>query len=118
MRVKYFKSSEFDCKCGCGLNNIDRDLVQKLDMARNLAGIPFMINSACRCKNHNENVGGSSSSSHISGYAVDIRVRFSSERHKILVALLGVGFNRVGIYKKFIHVDVDYTKQSNVVWYV
>jgi len=115
--VKYFKKSEFTCKCGCGLNNIDYSLVQKLDFARELAGIPFVLHSACRCPKHNKDVGGSVTSSHLRGYAVDIDVIDSYHRFKILVALLGVGFNRLGIYSNFIHADIDLDKSQNVIWY-
>lgn len=33
-KVKFFKENEFACKCGCGFNNINPQLVLALDMAR------------------------------------------------------------------------------------
>lgn len=57
-KVKHFKESEFTCNCGCGLNNINDVVVQMLDTARELAQVPFKINSACRCEKHNKMVGG------------------------------------------------------------
>ena len=116
-KIKHFNKNEFACKCSCGLNCIDRELVEKLDFAREIAGVPFVINSACRCLKHNKEVGGVSDSSHLKGVAVDIAIKNSSHRFKVLVALLGAGFNRIGIYRNFIHVDIDEEKISSVVWY-
>jgi hypothetical protein len=40
----------------------------------------------------------------------------SSDRYKLLCALIEVGFNRIGVAKSFIHVDVDKNKSKNVIW--
>ena len=52
----------------------------------------------------------------VKGLAVDIVVRNSGQRYKILMGLIGAGFNRFGIGENFLHVDKDETKSSNVVW--
>jgi zinc D-Ala-D-Ala carboxypeptidase len=89
-----------------------------LDAARTLAGIPFHINSGYRCVKHNadKQVGGSPTSSHLIGVAVDLRCELSSERFIILYALLDAGFKRIGIGGSFIHVDLDLMKPQNVIW--
>lgn len=115
--VRYFNRNEFECKCGCGLMCIDYELVKKLDFAREVAGVPFVINSACRCFEHNKEIGGLVNSSHLRGYAVDIAVSNSKDRFRILVALLSSGFNRFGVYRDFIHCDIDLDKPQNVIWY-
>jgi len=115
--IHNFKKDEFDCKCNCGKNNIDDELITMLNEARILADVSFVVNSACRCDEHNHNVGGSKTSSHPKGFAVDIKVTSSINRMKILTALLKVGFKRIGIYKNFIHVDNDKSKPLNVIWY-
>ena len=115
--IQNFKKDEFDCKCGCGLNNIDKDLVLLLDMARDESDTPFIINSATRCLKHNEDEKGSSNSSHLYGLAVDIRVSSSTQRYLILTTLVKLGFKRIGVYKNFIHCDVDMRKSQNVIWY-
>lgn len=116
--MKYFKPSEFACNC-CKQENIDEKLVAKLDLARELAGIPFKINSAYRCPKHNANVGGVKDSSHVGGYAVDVAVPncSSSARYKMVTAFLVSGFTRIGIYNSFIHVDIDPNKPEKVIWY-
>ena len=87
-----------------------------LDEARLLAACPFIITSGLRCKAHNKASGGSASSSHLNGTAVDIATRNSQERHDVLSGLWAAGFARIGIANSFIHVDVDQTKPVGVVW--
>ena len=58
--LRHFSPVEFRCKCGCGagMEKMDADLLQMLDEARDLAGIPFPLSSAYRCARHNKAVGG------------------------------------------------------------
>jgi len=104
---KYFKDKE---------ENMDVDFLAKLDEAREYANIPFIINSAYRSPEDNAAVGGKPNSSHIKGLAVDIRARDSRTRFLIVDALLAVGFTRIGIADRFIHVDSDVDKSQNVIW--
>ena len=113
--MRYFKESDFACKC-CGKNLCDREFMDKVDTARHEAGVPFIINSGCRCPDHNLSVGGKSTSSHPLGYACDIKAVSSRSRYHILRGLFAVGFNRIGIGRKFIHVDVDINKDAEVAW--
>ncbi len=113
--MSYFKFDEFECKCGCGFNNIDIDLLSRLNMARIDAKVSFIINSGCRCNKHNKNVGGSPTSSHLRGLAVDIKCESSLDRQIMLTSLIKVGFKRIGISKTFLHVDVDPNK-SPAIW--
>jgi len=92
------------------------DFVRKIDIARDLAGVPFIISSAYRTEQYNLLIGGVLTSSHINGLAVDIYCVDASERFKILKALLTVGFNRIGIYPSHIHVDDDSSKMLYVLW--
>ena len=57
-QIKHFKKEEFTCNCGCGLNNIHKEVVLMLDAAREIAGVPFRINCGCRCEKHYREVGG------------------------------------------------------------
>ena len=113
--MRYFKVDEFECPC-CGENNINPDLLVALDNARDIAEIPFVIESGFRCVEHNRAVGGKEDSSHLTGLAADIRATTSTDRYLILNALLFVGFTRIGIGKTFIHADIDRTKSQEVVW--
>lgn len=111
----YFSRKEEWCPC-CKQGGLLPDFRDKLNQAREIAGIPFVLNSAFRCESHNKDVGGSCTSSHLVGCAVDIRCTDSRDRYLILNALIQVGFNRIGIAKTFIHVDDDLTKPSGVIW--
>ena len=113
--LQYFKEAEFSCKCGCGKNNIDFDLVSDLHKARTISKIPFFITSACRCESHNKKVGGVENSSHLKGLAVDILADTSIKRFSILNALFFVGFSRFVVYDNFIHVDIDYSKSNKIL---
>ena len=94
-----------------------RDLLQMLDEARDLAGIPFPLSSAYRCPKHNKAVGGVPTSSHTRGYAVDIRCVDSHSRFVMLQALLEAGFRRVELAPTWIHVDNDPDKPRDVAFY-
>lgn len=105
---KYFTDNE--------VVGLKPELISMIDKARGIAGVPFKINSGFRTPEQNKKAGGVKDSSHMSGKAVDIACTSDSNRHKIVTALLTVGFNRVGIAKTFIHADCDSTKSSNVIW--
>ena len=110
-----FKKSEFDCKCGCGTNNVDERHMEKLYVARNHADIPFIVNSGCRCAVHNKNEGGTEDSSHLSGYGTDISCTDSHSRFLIVAALIYAGFTRILIYEDFIHADTNPSKTQEII---
>ena len=110
-----FAKNEFECPC-CGREEMDREFLKKLQNARIIADVGFPINSGFRCPAHNKKVGGEENSSHLRGHAADIKVRSSRARHQILQALFLLGFNRIGIYPTFIHVDNDPDLPVSVVW--
>ena len=70
-----FIRHEFACKCGCGFATPDPELLEVLERIRKEFNAPVTINSACRCANHNKNVGGASNSTHLFGLAADIDVK-------------------------------------------
>jgi len=115
MSLKYFKESEFTCKCGCNETVISRDLLEMLDDARCFAKIPFIITSGYRCEKHPESIK-SPTSSHIKGLAVDIKCTSSKNRAIIIDALGYVGFKRFGIADTFVHADIDEDKSNPAIW--
>lgn len=128
MRItRNFTDDEFRCKgvnCGCGnIERTNREFVAKLQVARNIAGIPFHISSGGRCRNHNRTAGGVEDSAHIfddntESKAADIRAASNNQRFVIVSALLEAGFTRIGIDKDkgFVHVDDDGSKTPDVMW--
>lgn len=118
MEYHYFSEPEFHCKCNRQheVQVIDERLIWMLDLARDRAGLPFVITSGYRCIEHNTEVGGVVNSAHLKGLAADIHVENPRARWIILKSLLSIGFCRIGIGRNFIHVDIDDTKEMGVVW--
>ena len=78
--VKYFKKEEFRCRCGgkyCGgfPARVDPDLLALADRVREHFGAPAVLSSGLRCPVHNKNVGGAAASRHLTGKAMDFRIR-------------------------------------------
>lgn len=120
--LKYFTYSEFDSPDADGSGkSMDKKFLAMLTEARELARIPFIITSGFRTKEHNEDLirrgyQASPNSSHMKGVAADIFIANDRSRYKILNALITVGFRRIGIGSRFIHVDIDQNKNQNLVW--
>lgn len=114
---KYFSNKDFrNANPASSIDDMDSGFLTKLDQARSIAGVPFIINSAFRSIEHEKRKGRDGSSSHTKGLAVDIRVRNSRERFLILKGLIETGFHRIGIANTFIHVDMDNDKDAMVTW--
>lgn len=116
----YFKDSEFNCncgKCGKGIADMKPELLTKLTIARDLADVQFIMNSAVRCDYWNRKQGGKADSAHLRGYAVDVRVANGSVRMKVVRAALAAGFNRIGVYGTFVHMDCDPSLPQQVMWH-
>tara|TARA_B110000285_G_scaffold112259_1_gene127439 strand:- start:374 stop:793 length:420 start_codon:yes stop_codon:yes gene_type:complete len=118
--IKYFDLSEFDSpdESDSG-DNMDVYFIRKLDEAREIAGIPFKVNSGYRSPFHNTKVGGVKDSSHIKipCCAADIEAKDSKTRFLIISSAIKAGINRIGIGKNFIHLDSDITKSQDVTWH-
>ncbi len=112
----YFEKSEFDCKCGCGLNNMQESHMDKIYEARVNVGIPFVIRSGSRCPRHNIAVGGSDTSDHLNGFGTDIQAKSGRAKWKIEDALLKVGFTRMGRGFTFVHAGDDPQNPEKVCW--
>lgn len=111
MKYKYFDWRDFErCTPRCSEDQMDVEFMRMLDEAREIAGIPFILNSAYRNEAWEVAKGRTGTSSHTKGVAVDIKCNCSHDRLIIVRSLLMVGFKRIGIYNRFIHVDNDLTK--------
>lgn len=118
MKLRYFTDEDFrKATPACKIEDMDDRLLQMLDEARSICGFPFVINSAFRTVAHERLNYRSGYSSHTRGLAVDIKVPNDIARYDMIRALLAVGFQRMGIYRTFIHVDIDNTKLSPCIWH-
>jgi uncharacterized protein YcbK (DUF882 family) len=83
---------------------VDSELLRILEEIRAHFDRPITINSACRCADHNRDVGGSDNSQHLYGRAADIVV---AGVDPALVAELAdqMDCGGVGEYDTFTHID-------------
>jgi zinc D-Ala-D-Ala carboxypeptidase len=120
--MKYFKRKEFDSPDQPGSGEMmEEEFLEALDLARDIAGFPFIIRSGFRSVKHNRDLisrgyAASTKSSHLLGWAADIAVPSSRKRFIMMEALLDAGFNRIGVADDYIHVDMDPNKPPNVMW--
>lgn len=115
----HFNQTEFACRCGCGFDTIDINLVLDLERLRAKLGNPLQIASGCRCEKHNRTVGGSKASSHVLGKAVDIGCPNSNYRFRILQAVFSDPiplFMRIEICRSWIHFDINQSLPQEVVF--
>jgi len=118
--TKNFKLEEFACPC-CKENKIQDIVIYKIQTVRDFLKDPILITSGYRCPEHNKAVGGSETSSHLKGLAIDIFVPNAFYAFKILKAINDTGaFTRIGYGKKndklVLHVDSDKEKSNFVFW--
>lgn len=123
-----FTTEEFECKCGCGFgskeSDISRELIEKLNILRKHYGRALYVNSGARCRKYNDSkaVKGNMRSAHLphtqTGQCrgVDLRVRYGSERYDILKLAFALGWERIGIAKSFVHLDVAWDLPKEVTW--
>lgn len=90
--------------------------MSKFDTAREIAGIPFVINSAYRSPVWDRSKGRSGTGAHTLGRAIDIRCNSDRNRFLIVNALIKAGFTRIGIAKTYIHADDSSLHSQQVVW--
>ena len=116
--ARHFTESEFRaCSPSCSLQNMKQGTMNRLDKAREIAGIPFVLNSAYRSVAWEKSKGRTGTSAHTLGRAVDIRCNTSQNRMKIVRAALQAGFNRIGIGKTYVHLDDDLSLPQEVIWH-
>jgi len=72
---EHFHREEFECRCCCGHNTVDYELVIVLEKIRQHFDKPVAIYSGCRCERQNDACGGSEKSQHLIGRAADIVVQ-------------------------------------------
>ena len=108
----YFKRDEFSCKCGCGFNCVDTELLNVLVDIRTHFNQPVTITSGNRCIEYNIKIGSTAKQSkHTKGIAVDIVVKNIKPQliydfvDKMYPATYGLGNS-----KYFTHIDVRENK--------
>ena len=98
-----FSPAELSCP-HCGEFYYDAIAFDTLQGLRDSMGAPLIINSAHRCMEHNQSVGGRPNSAHLK-IAFDIAISGHDPRHLYTMARR-VGFTNFGFYQTFLHVDL------------
>lgn len=105
--INNFTKSEFTCNC-CGKEKMRLSYMRRLDRLREEYGKALTPSSGYRCPEHNKNVGGSSTSYHVKGRAVDFPLR-DSDAYDLANLAFKHGFKGIGIDQRgddrFLHFD-------------
>jgi uncharacterized protein YcbK (DUF882 family) len=110
--MRYFRETEFIMGDKNVFNKMDADLLDRLDVLRELVSEPLHITSSYRSEEYNNSVGGSSRSMHLKGRAVDLSCNNGTLRAKIVKHALELDLS-VGVAKTFIHID---NRDSQIVF--
>ena len=105
----------FVCPC-CGRGTVDPRLPAIVAFLAEAAHEQLTVTSACRCPAHNAAVGGSPTSSHLKGLAVDIACNSDALRYTLINRAMHLQVSRFGIGKNFIHLDIDRAKNARRIW--
>lgn len=103
------------------LENVDKKLLKR-ELLNCLTNFEFyfkgdaIITSGFRTPEHNKEVGGSPTSSHLKGLACDVAYSNSKNAFLIIKTALDAGFKRIGVAKDHIHLDVDEEKVQFCIW--
>ncbi len=89
-------------------SRISRAVLEMADIASSAVGQKLKINSTYRDKLHNEDVGGKKRSKHMEGIAADLSLRglSTSDKKRLLEALVDNGAKGIGFYDNHIHFDL------------
>lgn len=113
-RPFFFVEDEFS-RVGCKMSDVNEESLRKLDAARRIAGIPFVITSAFRTSAQNSAANGAKNSAHLRGRAFDIKVS-AATRFIVVKSAIDAGFTRIGVSTNFVHMDDDLTLPSPRLW--
>mgnify|MGYP003112398203 CR=1 FL=1 len=113
MGFKYFTRDEFKCS-HTGENEIDDELIKRLDELREACGFPFVITSGYRSPKHPIENKKIKPGTHGQGIAADIAVTDSVRRRRVVHCAILLGFKGIGVAKDFVHVDLR--KTGPVMW--
>lgn len=116
----HFTLDEVRCRC-CGSLGGDevvsnaRRLAKLLEFVRAGYQRPMVVRSWYRCPAHNKAVGGVPNSYHMRGLAADIAIKSGEERYHLVRAAQAAGVERIGVYLKFVHLDIG-PDPAPVLW--
>lgn len=109
--IRHFTRQEFACRCGrCGGFPAEPEerLVRLADEVREHFGAAALVSSGVRCMAHNAAVGGVANSRHLSGKAMDFRIKGKSAGEVLNYVNQQPGVRYAyAIDSRYIHMDVE-----------
>ena len=119
MRWPNFTRDEFACKCGCGTNEVDDQVIDKAQEYRTALGFALPVTSGYRCPKHPVEARKSKPGTHAAGLAVDFGIRGDRARQLLKLVMTDPGIQGIGINQKgaqrFIHIDLA-PDRSGLIW--
>ena len=111
---EHFNRSEFACKCGCGFDTVDAELILVLEEIRSIFHKPINISSGARCAEHNAEQGGKPNSQHLLGRAADIWITGTSplDIYNFIGSVYPDSYG-LAVYRTFVHID---TRNKKARW--
>ena len=85
---------------------------KRMEKIRNIVGMPLVVNSWYRSPNTNRLIGGSSSSSHRYGLAVDFSVKGNARIAFDRIKRSGYSFDQMIYYKRRNYVHISFRKNK------
>lgn len=128
-KLEWFEYEKFACRCGCGVNAMDIDVILELDVCRSILGFPIICTSGYRCFHHPDelkkpNREKARYAAHPTGHAIDLGISHRrADRFLELVYerkfFTGKGLRQKG-RKRFVHVDncanMDGIRPRPILW--
>jgi zinc D-Ala-D-Ala carboxypeptidase len=100
----HFSREEVACKCGCGFDTVDAELLNVMEKIRDIIG-PYQPSSVCRCIQHNRNIGSNDTSQHVKAKACDVPTKDPKSLYEKLDIMYPNKYG-IGLYDSFVHIDV------------
>lgn len=114
MSIKDIQKYQKYLKGRIDYNNTNIVLLDKLVLLSKQLGSPLQITSSFRSPELNRTCGGSPTSSHLKGLAVDIACVDPIIRYRIVFFAQALEIYRIGVYDKHVHLDIDFSKPCSL----
>lgn len=106
-----------NCVPKSSVEDLSPVLVERLLHVQRLCGFPLVITSAYRSQEYERSKGRKGTSSHCRRLAVDVSCIDSHTRFKVLFACLYADIPRIGVGRRFLHLDIDETKAHPIIFH-
>lgn len=120
-KIKYFRFEEF-----AEPERLRPGMAAMLDELREAYGYRLQISSSYRDSSKNQAVGGAKRSAHLSAAdglysGVDLAIvpgrdMIAAERFRLVDCALKIGFRRIGVYPRHVHLDIEQDLPQRVLW--